>query len=77
MRPLKLGEEKKTEEEKRKNETTGQKYNGLLYSIGRPLTDLGVFCSKVLIKRPITPKSLRYGLSLIIIHVSGCLFFCH
>jgi len=27
---------KKKEEERRKKETTGQKYNGLPYSIGRP-----------------------------------------
>jgi len=27
---------KKEEEERRKTETTGQKYNGLLYYIGRP-----------------------------------------
>jgi len=33
MRWLRLGEEKKKKEEE---ETTGQKYNGLPYSIGRP-----------------------------------------
>ena len=33
LRRLRLGEEKK---ERRKKETTGQKYNGLPYSIGRP-----------------------------------------
>jgi len=33
LRPLRLGEEKK---EERKIEITGQKYNGLPYSIGRP-----------------------------------------
>jgi len=32
LRPLRLGELKKKEEE----ETTGQKYNGLPYYIGRP-----------------------------------------
>jgi len=32
MRWLRLGKEKKEEEE----ETTGQKYNGLPYSIGQP-----------------------------------------
>jgi len=31
---LRLGKEKK--EEDRKKETTGQKYNGLPYTIGRP-----------------------------------------
>jgi len=43
VRPLRLGEEKrrkkKKEEERRrkkKKETAGRKYNGLLYSIGRP-----------------------------------------
>ena len=35
LRLLRLGEEKKKEEE-RKIEITGQKYNGLLYYIGRP-----------------------------------------
>jgi len=30
LQPLRLGEEKK------KEETTGQKFNGVLYSIGRP-----------------------------------------
>jgi len=34
LRWLRLGEEKK--ERKKKEETTGQKYNGLPYSIGRP-----------------------------------------
>jgi len=34
--PLRLGEEKK-EERKIEEETAGQKYNGLPYSIGRPL----------------------------------------
>jgi len=29
-------QQKKEEEEERKKETTGQKYNGLPYSIGRP-----------------------------------------
>jgi len=33
LRRLSLGEEKKKKEEE---ETTGQKYNGLPYSIGRP-----------------------------------------
>jgi len=35
---MRLGEEKKKkeEEERRKIEITGQKYNGLPYSIGRP-----------------------------------------
>jgi len=32
LQRLRLGEEKR----KKKEETTGQKYNGLLYSIGRP-----------------------------------------
>jgi len=32
LRPLILGEEKR----RKKQETTGQKYNGLPYSIGRP-----------------------------------------
>jgi len=32
LRPLRLGEERKNIEKK----TTGQKYNGLPYSIGRP-----------------------------------------
>jgi len=35
LRRLRLGEEKKEEEEE-EEETTGQKYNGLPYSIGRP-----------------------------------------
>jgi len=34
LRRLRLGEEKKKKEEE--EETTGQKYNGLPYSIGRP-----------------------------------------
>jgi len=34
LRPLRLGEEKK--EERKKQETTGQKYNGPPYYIGRP-----------------------------------------
>jgi len=34
IRPLRLGEEKEEEEEE--EETTGQKYNGLPYYIGRP-----------------------------------------
>jgi len=33
LRPLRLGKVKK---EERKKETTGQKYNGLPHSIGRP-----------------------------------------
>jgi len=33
LQRLRLGEEKKKEEEE---QTTGQKYNGLPYSIGRP-----------------------------------------
>jgi len=33
---LRLGEEKKKIESKKEEETTGQKYNGLPYSIGRP-----------------------------------------
>jgi len=37
LRPLRLDEErKKIEERKKKKETTGQKYNGLPYFIGRP-----------------------------------------
>jgi len=37
LRRLRLGEEKKKEERKKKEEeTTGQKYNGLPYSTGRP-----------------------------------------
>jgi len=36
LRRLRLGEEKKEEEEEEEEETTGQKYNGLPYSIGRP-----------------------------------------
>ena len=35
LRWLRLGEEKK-KERKKEEETTGQKYNGLPYSIGRP-----------------------------------------
>jgi len=34
LQPLRLGEEKQKKD--RKKETTGQKYNGLPYSIGRP-----------------------------------------
>jgi len=43
--PLRLGEEKKKKEERKKKErrkkleTTGQKYNGLPYYIGRPQQD--------------------------------------
>jgi len=33
---LRLGEEKKKIERKKEEETTGQKYNGLPYSIGQP-----------------------------------------
>ena len=33
---IKRGKKKKEEEEERKIETTGQKYNGLPYSVGRP-----------------------------------------
>jgi len=33
---LRLGEEKKERKKKKKKETTGQKYNGLPYYIGRP-----------------------------------------
>jgi len=36
LRRLKLGEEKKKDRRKKEEETTGQKYNGLPYSIGRP-----------------------------------------
>jgi len=36
LRRLRLGEEKKKERKKKEEETTGQKYNGLPYSIGRP-----------------------------------------
>jgi len=36
LRRLRLGEEKKKEERKKEEETTGQKYNGLPYTIGRP-----------------------------------------
>jgi len=36
LRPLRLGEEKKKIEGKKIEETTGQKYNGLPCSIGRP-----------------------------------------
>jgi len=35
LRRLRLGEEKK-ERKKKEQETTGQKYNGLPYSIGQP-----------------------------------------
>jgi len=31
-----LGEERKTKDRRKKKETTGQKYNGLPYSTGRP-----------------------------------------
>ena len=37
LRRLRLGEEKKKERRKKDEETTGQKYNGLPYSVGRPL----------------------------------------
>jgi len=33
---LRIGEEKEEERRKIEEETTGQKYNGLSYSIGRP-----------------------------------------
>jgi len=37
MRRLRIGEEeKKKKEEERRGKTTGRKYNGLPYSIGRP-----------------------------------------
>jgi len=36
LRRLRLGEEKKKKERKKEEETTGQKYNGLPYSIRRP-----------------------------------------
>jgi len=36
LRRLRLGEEIKKEERKKEEVTTGQKYNGLPYSIGRP-----------------------------------------
>jgi len=36
VRQLRLGKGKKEEERKKKMETTGQKYNGLLYFVGRP-----------------------------------------
>jgi len=36
LRPLRLGEERKTKKKIEEEETTGQKYNGLPYSIGRP-----------------------------------------
>jgi len=45
LRRLRLGEEKKKKEERKKKErrkkleTTGQKYNGLPYYIGRPQQD--------------------------------------
>jgi len=36
LRLLRLGEEKKERRRKKEEETTGQKYNGLPYYIGRP-----------------------------------------
>jgi len=36
LRRLRLGEEKKRRKKEEEEETTGQKYNGLPYSIGRP-----------------------------------------
>jgi len=36
---LRLGEEKRKKEDIDEEETTRQKYNGLPYSIGRPLTN--------------------------------------
>jgi len=36
LRRLRLGEEKKERKIEEEEETTGRKYNGLLYSIGRP-----------------------------------------
>jgi len=36
LRPLRLGEEKRKKKKERNIETTGQKYNGLPYYIGRP-----------------------------------------
>jgi len=36
LRWLRLGEEKKNTDRKLEEETTGQKYSGLPYSIGRP-----------------------------------------
>jgi len=36
LRRLRLGEKNKERTKKKKEETTGQKYDGLPYSIGRP-----------------------------------------
>jgi len=36
LRRLRLGEERKEEVRKKKEQTAGQKYNGLTYSTGRP-----------------------------------------